>query len=462
MKYITELFLSMVTFFSPAVYATDTYNHVNNQLTIPVVVVGDTIYRDVVITVGSILTVGGSNLDSKYPAKPGNTMDSYDPYKNQLTIPNVSAYGFVYYDVVINVGTVLSVKSGEPKNKDIACTEQSSLNSLNAEPVYNFSGLTSNWYNSKSVFGADSSQNFVIAFSNFSSVAKEKNDAALKSTLVSNLHRWAAADAFKGSKLCWNPRTGWDSTCTQWIDPQGNDLSAIQDNNFIMEMVESIRPSYSLISDWAKENEPTKHSKIMSWLDFWDVNTPDPDNVFFGLGMGRYHWEIRRITDKSGVAATTPLVRKLMQGILPLVNEDGSIKDRTTRGNRAMWYHFSSLNEIMTSMYLAKLAGVAIDPILENRLHKAVEIFINTLDDPAHIVKWAKVGHNNGGDGTAQNFNFTNWYDGAYAGSWIYLYVNWYPSNNNTARLSQKVPLNTAKSASQDRQFGIPLGCLLF
>ena len=114
MKYITELFLSLVTFLSPAVYAADTYNHVNNQLAIPAVVLGDTIYRDVVITVGPILTVGGSNQDSKYVSKPSTTFDSYDPYKNQLTIPNVSAYGFVYYDVVINVGTVLSVGSSSP------------------------------------------------------------------------------------------------------------------------------------------------------------------------------------------------------------------------------------------------------------------------------------------------------------------------------------------------------------
>lgn len=344
----------------------------------------------------------------------------------------------------------------------ISCQVQNSATLLDAAPVYNFSGLTSNWYNSKSVPGAETTQNFVIAFSNFSAVAKEKNDIGLKSTLVSNLHRWASADAFKGSRLCWNPTTGWDSTCTQWVDPEGNDLSAIQDNNFIMEMVESLRPSYSLIADWSKENEPAKHSKIMSWLDFWDTNTPDPDNVFFGLGMGRYHWEIRRVADRSGPAATAPLVRKLMQGILPLVNDDGSIKDRTTRGNRALWYHYSSLNEIMTSMYLAKQAGIAIDPVLENRLHKAVELFLNTLDNPAYIVTWARQSHNNGGDGTAQNFNFANWYDGVYGGSWIYLYANWYPANNNALRLSQKVPLATAKSASQDRQFGVPLGCLLF
>ncbi len=462
MKYITELFLSLVALFSPAVYATDTYNHVNNQLSIPAVVLGETIYRDVVITVGPILTVGGSSLDSKYPAKPADTMDSYDPYKNQLTIPSVKAYGFVYYDVVVNVGTVLSVKSSEPKNKDIACTEQSSISSLNASPIYNFTGLTSSWNNRSSIPGADDHENFTIAFSNYSAIAKERNDVALKTTLVSKLYGWANANAYQGSRLCWSPTSNWDPTRTQWIDPNGNDLSAIQDNNFIMEMVESLRRSYSLLSDWAKVSEPVKHAKIMEWLLFWDVNTPNPDNVFFGLGMGRYHWEIQRVKETQGVAATVPLVNRMMTGITPLVNEDGSIVNRTTRGNRGMWYHYSSLNEIITSIYLAREAGVTVDPVLEARLHKAVDLFLNTLDNPDYIVKWASVGYNNGGSGTAQNFNFTNWYDEPYAGSWIYLYANWYPEQNNSLRLKQKVPFATAKSASQDRQFGIPLGCLLY
>lgn len=127
MKYITELFLSLVALFSPAVYATDTYNHVNNQLTIPAVVLGETIYRDVVITVGPILTVGGSNQDSNYPAKPSTTPDTYDPYKNQLTIPNVNAYGFIYYDVVINVGTVLSVGSSSPVAPPLPATIKTSF-----------------------------------------------------------------------------------------------------------------------------------------------------------------------------------------------------------------------------------------------------------------------------------------------------------------------------------------------
>jgi len=109
MKYFLKLFISLVI--SSNAYAIDAYNHITNQLTIPAVVLGNIVYKDVVITVGPVLTVGGSNLDSKYPAKPSTLYDTYDPYKNQLTIPSVNAYGFVYYDVVIVVGTVLSVGS---------------------------------------------------------------------------------------------------------------------------------------------------------------------------------------------------------------------------------------------------------------------------------------------------------------------------------------------------------------
>ena len=126
MKYIKNLFL-LFTFLASNVHATDTYNPANGQLTIPAVVLGNTIYKDVVITIGPILTVGGSSLDSKYPAKPSTTPDTYDPYKNQLTIPNVSAYGFVYYDVVINVGVVLSVGSSSPVTPPVPATIKTSL-----------------------------------------------------------------------------------------------------------------------------------------------------------------------------------------------------------------------------------------------------------------------------------------------------------------------------------------------
>jgi len=97
--------------------ATDTYNQLNNQLSIPTVILGDTVYRDVVITVGEVLTVGGISSDPKYLAKPSSTPDTYDPITNRLTIPNVNAFGLIYHDVVITVDKVLSVNDSVPVDK---------------------------------------------------------------------------------------------------------------------------------------------------------------------------------------------------------------------------------------------------------------------------------------------------------------------------------------------------------
>ena len=153
-----------------------------------------------------------------------------------------------------------STATVEPVRADIACTAVTSGSDLDNAPIYSFGGLQSNWKNENSVPGKTSTQNFVFAVSNYSAIAKDNNDVALKSKVVSSIYRWSSADAFKGSRWCWSASTGmWDSTCTQWVDPEGNDLSAIQDNGFIMQMVESIRSSYSLVSDWAKTNDPAKH-----------------------------------------------------------------------------------------------------------------------------------------------------------------------------------------------------------
>lgn len=116
MQYIKKIILTLFFLIASNSFAIDSYNSQNSQLTISGVVVGDTIYKDVVITIGNILSVGGSNQDSKYVPKISTTYDSYDPYTNQLTIPNVYANGILYYDVIVNVGTILSVGSSSPLN----------------------------------------------------------------------------------------------------------------------------------------------------------------------------------------------------------------------------------------------------------------------------------------------------------------------------------------------------------
>lgn len=82
-------------------WAVDAYNSANNQLKIPIVQVGDSFYTNVVVTVGSVVSVGTSAVSGSF--------DIYDGKTNQLTIPSVVVGSTTYNNVVIKVGSVVSV-----------------------------------------------------------------------------------------------------------------------------------------------------------------------------------------------------------------------------------------------------------------------------------------------------------------------------------------------------------------
>lgn len=116
-------------------YATDSYDHVNNQLSISAVVLGKVVYRDVVITVGHVLTVGGSSGDGRYPAKPQNAFNTYDPVTNQLSIANVNAFGLIYHDVIVTVDKVLIVGSSSPLMIDNASLDNVASQSVDSHTL---------------------------------------------------------------------------------------------------------------------------------------------------------------------------------------------------------------------------------------------------------------------------------------------------------------------------------------
>jgi len=93
--------LVCTTLFAAGVFAADTYDSATNVLTIPLVKVGDSLYQDVKITVGTVVSVG---------AGPGaDTFDTYNASNGQLSIPVVNVGGTLYYDVVITLGDIKSV-----------------------------------------------------------------------------------------------------------------------------------------------------------------------------------------------------------------------------------------------------------------------------------------------------------------------------------------------------------------
>ena len=101
MNKLLKLIFSCVVFTWSSAWAVDTYNPANGQLTIPTVQVGTTTFTNVVITVGSIVSVGNGSASGQ--------VDTYDSKTNQLTIPSVVVGSTTYNNVVITVGSVISV-----------------------------------------------------------------------------------------------------------------------------------------------------------------------------------------------------------------------------------------------------------------------------------------------------------------------------------------------------------------
>jgi hypothetical protein len=84
-------------------YAADSYDTSTSKLTISQVKVSDTLYQNVVVTLGSVISVGTVLV--------ADSFDTFDSAINQLTIPQVTVGSTTYYNVVISVGKVLSIGS---------------------------------------------------------------------------------------------------------------------------------------------------------------------------------------------------------------------------------------------------------------------------------------------------------------------------------------------------------------
>ena len=95
------IFGLLLCFSSLTVLAADSYDSATNTLTISSVAVGDTLYTNVKITVGTIVSLGSQN--------PTDSYDTYNSLNNQLSIPAVSVGTANYYNVVITVGNIVSV-----------------------------------------------------------------------------------------------------------------------------------------------------------------------------------------------------------------------------------------------------------------------------------------------------------------------------------------------------------------
>lgn len=103
MKRMSHLLTVLLLLLVRPVLATDTYDPATGVLTIPAVQVGDNYFKNVQVSVGSIIKVGQTTSTT--------LIDVYDAATNQLRIPSVRVGSTTYSDVTVTVGKVHGFES---------------------------------------------------------------------------------------------------------------------------------------------------------------------------------------------------------------------------------------------------------------------------------------------------------------------------------------------------------------
>ena len=211
--------------------------------------------------------------------------------------------------------------------------------------------------------GADAADEFAERFGGASVAAFVRQDGEALTRLVRVLAHWAEKDAFLGTISCVTEDNYLISAgeCAEWQQPDGQDLSGAKDashSTFVMAGL--VRTYLALLSDHERKALANEHAEIDSWIrNGFSARLKRPDYVYFGLNMGWYWPAINLAMAEGRHRRARQLLRQLERGLAQDVNSDGSIKDRTTRGDRALWYQFTSIGEVLVSLETLRAVGMA-------------------------------------------------------------------------------------------------------
>lgn len=286
--------------------------------------------------------------------------------------------------------------------------------------------------------------------------AMVSEDMQLKEDLFDKLYIWASEDALSATKQCYS-RTfpSIKPSCRgEWTDPDGQDLAPIKDSTVAIEIVMALNYVYNLYYA-SYQVQDIRHKNIKKWFKSFYHRIKSADKFYFGNSAGWYFPNIA-IQHNQG-NSYKDMVEQLVKGLNNWTFEDGSLKDRTTRGNRALWYHHTALGEAFIIMEIAKTANVPLPSGFERKLLKAAELFQDSYLDHSVIEPWAKQRHNGQASNGYQKFNdieYTSYY-----AAWFHILQSRYPEHR-TAKWFEQQLSDEAKSLRSNIVTGVNLACI--
>jgi len=333
-----------------------------------------------------------------------------------------------------------------------------------AEPPRKIEGYNSRMDNRDGVIGAPESDLFFLRLAEASTSAVFADDKVAGEIALDAMYHWAKNKALTETKKCYSSSTSEVAkNCGQgWKRKDGQDPDPTKDSGKVQAYV--THASYAYFGGLEKIGQDgEQHNEIKGWLKTFEVRNKKPSNPYFGYDFG-WHWPaIFKNRHKTGNCFSGECPKKLLKKLIQeldkkLVLQDGSLKDRTTRGDRALHYHNEAMSEVIITLELARKFGVAIPKSLNERIEKAGNIFINGFFDHSYMDKWAKVAHNAQYTPGKQRFQ-KDLNKLSYGTSWYFIFAYRYPESVLAKKINQLFMTGT-RAAKRDLALGIGLGCV--
>ena len=280
----------------------------------------------------------------------------------------------------------------------------------------------------------------------------------LQEFLFNKLFEWADDKALTKTKQCYR-NTAKNSILKdcegEWSDPEGQDLAPIKDATVTLEVIMGLNYLYNFYFVNYKIEDP-RHKTINEWFKPFYKQIKPANKFYMGNSAG---WYFPNIALRHGNNKDySELIKKLIKGADKWVLNDGSIKNRTTRGNRALWYHHSGLGEAFVIMEIAKAADIKLPNNYEKKLLKAAELFHDTYLDHTVIEPWSKKKYNSQASNGKQDFR-SDFNSTSHDAAWFHIIQYRYP-NHRTSKFIKENMYPRATSLKADQKLGISLGCI--
>ena len=133
---------------------------------------------------------------------------------------------------------------------------------------------------------------------------------------------------------------------------------------------------------------------------------------------------------------------------LKSMRRDGSLPIETRRGARALFYHGRTLSGLVQLAERASVQGIdlyAHAPSADKTIHHAVAFFIDAIEQPDRVLKYART---NKSPGPSRNYKVQDLGSSASTMGWIAPYMHRFPDHANTRRLRARADWNHTQAES--------------